>query len=200
MLGSNVSSPLSRKSFLLKIFLGLTLLLLVACASASIVPEGELVHRPATDAAAAAKPGLFEPPEAISQQGPESVIPAAIPSDSILSTENAGEELEPISSAPEGTGQVATDISSGDIFYGVTQSEPTVTVEEAASEVSLQPVLDPSQATAAGPVDSSEDASPQISLLKAPVFTLTSASSEPFSLETYRGESKVVLVFFRGFW
>ena len=104
--------------------------------------------------------------------------------------------MEPISSAPEGTGQVATDISSGDIFYGVTQSEPTVSVEEAASEVSLQPVLDPSQATAAGPVDSS----PQISLLKAPVFTLTSASSEPFSLETYRGESKVVLVFFRGFW
>lgn len=199
MLGSNVSSPLSRQSFLLKIFLGLTLLLLVACASASIVPEGELVPRPATDAAAA-KPGLFEPPEAISQQGPESVIPAAIPSDSILSTENAGEELEPVSSAPEGTGQVATDISSGDIFYGVTQSEPAVTVEEAASEVSPQPVLDPSQATAAGPVDSSEDASPQISLLKAPVFTLTSASSEPFSLETYRGESKVVLVFFRGFW
>ena len=191
---------------MLKFFLGLTGLLLVACASASIAPEEDRSLPPA-GGAEAAKPGLVEPAAAAKAGEPSQAIPqqadnlgdarpvkpAAIPATSIPAIEIAGEESEPVAPAPAGTGRVASDISSG-----VPQSDPAdaVAAEEAASAVSSQPDSETLQAPAAGP----KDASPKISLPKAPAFTLTSATGEPFSLETYRGESKVVLIFFRGFW
>ena len=209
---------------MLKIFLGLTLLLLVACAGASIAPEEEL-SAPPTAGASTAKPGLVEPAaatslgesaEAIPQQAEYSgdggpVEPAVIPA--IRKAEGEFESASPSSARRD---QVASDASSGDsssgditsdTSSGVPQSEPirAAAAEEPASEASSQPIADPLQAPAAGPEDSSpedssEDASPRISLPQAPSFTLTSVSGEPVSLEAYRGESNVVLVFYRGFW
>lgn len=208
---SRPSHPSSRKGFLSKIFLGLALLLLVGCAGASIAPEEELSSPPAVDAEAA-NPGLLElsqvlspntaagsgaPAEALAQQADNPGAGRPVRPSNIPSVEKAGEKSEPASPAPTVAHKVAGDTSSG-----VPKSEPesATAVKENLTAVGSQPSPEPLQAPAAGPEESSADSSPQITLPPAPAFTLTSASGEPVSLETYRGESNVVLVFFRGFW
>ncbi len=215
---SRTSHPSNRKGFLPKIFLGLALLLLVGCAGASIAPEEELSSPPAVDAEAA-KPGLVEPSqvpspntaagsgapaealaqqaEALAQQANNLEAGRPVRPSNIPSVEKAGEKSEPASPAPTVAHKVA-----GDTSPGVPKSEPesATPVKENLAAVGSQPSPEPLQAPAAGPEESSADSSPQITLPPAPAFTLTSASGEPVSLETYRGESNVVLVFFRGFW
>ena len=167
---------LRRKSFVLKIFLGLTLFLLVACASAAIAPEEELALQTAAGAPAA-KPDLGEPSKAIPQQAGilgegQPVGPASIPS-----VENTEEVSKPASQATDGTVPEATQL----------EPESANAVKEDSAAAGPQPIPEPLQAPAAGPRDSLEDSSSQISLPPAPAFTLTSASGETVSLETYRG-------------
>ena len=187
---------------MLKIIFGLTTLLLVACAGASIAPEGEL-NPPPSVVTEAAKPDLVDPAQAIPQQADNlgdgrPVKPASIPT-----VANAGEESVPALPAPAGPDPVASDIPaedvpSGDSPSGVPQSEPesAPAVKENPAEANSPPVPEPPKA----PAGETKESSPRPALPLAPAFTLTSASGEQVSLETYRSESNVVLVFFRGFW
>ncbi len=185
---SNLSNPLRRKSLLLKILFGLTTLLLVACAGASIAPEDGLSPAPAV-AAEAAKPDLVDPAQAFPQQADNLGDGRPVNPVSIPSVENAGENSEADSTPP-----AVAEIPYGDISSEVPLSEPSsvVVAKETEFEVGPQPL----QAPAAVTVDSS----PQTFFPVAPTFTLNSASGEPVSLETYRSQSNVVLVFYRGFW
>ena len=222
------SHPSSRKGSLPKVFLGLALLLLVGCASASIVTEPE-PSRPPAARADAANTGLVEPsPDAVSESSPDPVAASIAPTEaavqrsdnqddvrpvkpaSVPSVEKAQEELEPISPSPAGPGPVATDIptgdipagdvSSGDNPSGAPQSERESTTPVALKENSAEVSSQPAQEPLQAPATGTEDSSPAISLPLAPAFTLTSASGETVSLEAYRGKSNVVLIFYRGFW
>ncbi len=213
--GSNLSDPPRGKSFLLINFLGLALLLLVGCAGASIIAEPD-PSRPPAGGGEAAKTGLVEPsPDPVSESSPNPVAdsrasaealvqrsdnlgdgrpvgPASIPTVE-NAAETAGEESKPASPA-----LTVAERPIGDTAPEGSQlpQRSTVAAEETPAEVRSQPAQEPLQV----PVDSTEDSSPQASFPPAPAFTLTSASGEPVSLETYRNESNVVLVFFRGFW
>ena len=221
--GSNLSNPPRRKVSPLITILGLALLLSVGCAGASITAESE-PSRPPAVGAEAANTGKVEPsPDSVSESSPNPVPDSRTPAEALVqqadnldhgrpvrpaslpSVEN--EESEPASPAPAGPDPVTSDIPAGDVFSGdnpsgapQSKAENPTAVKENPAEVSSQPAQQPLQAPAVGPEESSEDSSPPISLPPAPAFTLTSASGEPVSLETYRGESHVVLVFFRGFW
>ncbi len=224
---SNLSDPPRGKSFLLINFLGLALLLLVGCAGASIIAEPD-PSRPPAGGGEATKTGLVEPsPDPVSESSPNPVADSRAPAEALVqqsdklgdgrpvgpasiptvenAAENAGEKSEPASPAPAGPDTVASDIPAGDVSTddnpsGTSQSEPEsatpVAVQGTPTEVRSQPAQKPLEAPAA----STEDTSPSISLPLAPAFTLISASGEPVSVETYRGKSNVVLVFFRGFW
>ena len=223
--GSNLSDPPRGKSFLLIIFLGLALLLLVGCAGASIIAEPD-PSRPPAGGGEAAKTGLVEPSSyPVSESSPNPVADSRAPAGALVqqsdklgdgrpvgpasiptvenAAETAGEKSVPASPAPAGPEPVASDVPSGDVSSGdnpsgAPQSEPdgATAVKENPAEVSSQPTQKPLEAPATG----TEDTYPPISLPLAPAFTLTSASGETISVETYRGKSNVVLVFFRGFW
>ncbi len=213
---SNLSDPPRGKSFLLINFLGLALLLLVGCAGASIIAEPD-PSRPPAGGGEAAKTGLVEPsPDLVSEPSREPVAdsrapadalvhqadnlgdgrtvkPASLPSASSPSVENAGKESVPASPALTVAERPIGDTAPEGSQLG---QRSTVAAEETPAEVSSQPAQEPLEAPAA----STEDSYPPISLPLAPAFTLTSASGKPVSLETYRGKSNVVLIFYRGFW
>ncbi len=222
----NPSHPSNRKGSLPKVFLGLALLLLVGCAGASIIAEPD-PSRPPAGGGEAVKTGLVEPsPDLVSEPSPNPVgnsrapaqvlaqqadhlgdgrpvEPASLPSASSPSVENAGKESVPALPAPAGPDPVASDIPaedvpSGDNPSGVPQSEPesAPAVKENPAEANSPPVPELFKA----PADETKESSSQATFPLAPPFTLTSASGEQVSLETYRSESNVVLVFFRGFW
>ena len=192
---------LGRKNLLFSIFLSLLLLVLVGCTGAPATIKQDF-SRPPAERVDTTDPSIGEPGEPspapavirseaakeISQQTAEPIEPTDIPF-----TPKPTEESESASPDPTGPTPVSSDVS-----LEATQFEPEspVPAEETAADVASPPVPEPVQAPAAD----SEDPSPQTSLPTAPGFTLTSATGEPVSLETYRGESNVVLVFFRGFW
>lgn len=200
----------SRKGSLPKVILGLALLLLSACAGASITAESD-PSRPTAVGAEAASTGLVEPSrapspqtaarsgapaETIPQQDSGSVRPAVIPTagNAAESTVvNAGEESVPASPAPA---VAARPIGNTPREAPQLEPESATAIKHEPAEAAPQPLQEPLQV----PAHRTEDPSPQASLPRAPAFTLTSASGEPVSLETYRGQSNVVLVFYRGFW
>ncbi len=212
---SNLSDPPRGKSFLLINFLGLALLLLVGCAGASIIAEPD-PSRPPAGGGEAAKTDLVEPsPDLVSEPSREPVADSRAPAEALVqqsdklgegrpvrpasiptvenAAETAGEESKPASPALTVAERPIGDTAPEGSQLG---QRSTVAAEETPAEVSSQPAQEPLEAPAA----STEDTSPSISLPLAPAFTLISASGEPVSLETYRGKSNVVLVFFRGFW
>ena len=213
--GSNISDPPRGKSFPLIIFLGLALLLLVGCAGASIIAEPD-PSRPPAGGGEAAKTGLVETsPDLVSEPYREPVADSKAPAEALVqqsdklgdgrpvgpasiptvenAAETAGKESVPASPALTVAERPIGDTAPEGSQLG---QRSTVAAEKTPAEVSSQPAQKPLQAPAA----STEDTSPSISLPLAPAFTLTSASGETISLETYRRESNVVLVFFRGFW
>ncbi len=213
--GSNLSDPPRGKSFLLINFLGLALLLLVGCAGASIIAEPD-PSRPPAGGGEAAKTGLVEPSSyPVSESSPNPVADSRAPAEALVqqsdklgdgrpvgpasiptvenAAETAGEESKPASPA-----LTVAERPIGDTAPEGSQLGPrsTVAAEETPAEASSLPVPEPLKASA----DETKESSSPATFPLAPAFTLTSASGEQVSLETYRSESNVVLVFFRGFW